>query len=71
MVNEVLVSQEETEENFEQLLMLLEKQYWKTIVNGTKAQLAHAEAKNDKEAVQKIVTSFLELKKKLLRKGLI
>ncbi len=71
MVNEVLVSQEEAEENFDQLLMLLEKQYWKTIVNGTKVQLAQAEAKNDKEAVQKIVTSFLELKKKLLRKGLI
>lgn len=70
MVNELLVSQE-SEDNFEQLLILLEKNYWKTIVSGTKAQLAHAEAINDKQAVQRIVTSFLDLKKKLLRKGLI
>jgi DNA primase len=70
MVNELLVSQE-SEDDFEQLLILLEKTYWKTIVSGTKIQLAQAEAANDKQAVQEIVTSFLDLKKKLLRKGLI
>lgn len=41
------------------------------IVNGKKAQLVQSEAQNDKQAVQKIVSSFLELKKKLLHKGLI
>lgn len=70
MVNELLVSQEE-EEDFSQIVILLEKKYWKTIVSGTKLQLAQAEAEHDKEAVQKIVASFLDLKKKLLRKGLI
>lgn len=70
MVNQFLVS-EEGQENFEQLIMLLEKMYWKTIVNQTKIQLAQAEAEQDKMRVQKIVNSFLELKKKLLRKGLI
>ena len=70
MVNELLVSQEE-EEDFSQIVILLEKKYWKTIVSGTKLQLAQAEAEHNKEAVQKIVASFLDLKKKLLRKGLI
>ncbi|MFT6765671.1 MAG: DNA primase [Alteromonas naphthalenivorans] len=70
MVNELLVSQE-NEEDFDQIVILLEKKYWKTIVSGTKLQLARAEADHNKEAVQKIVTSFLDLKKKLLRKGLI
>lgn len=70
MVNELLVSQE-GEEDFDQIVILLEKKYWKTIVNGTKLQLAQAEAEHNKEAVQRIVSSFLDLKKKLLRKGLI
>ena len=70
MVNELLVSQE-NEEDFDQIVILLEKKYWKTIVSGTKLQLAQAEAEKNKAAVQKIVTSFLDLKKKLLRKGLI
>lgn len=70
MVNELLVSQE-GEEDFDQIVILLEKKYWKTIVSGTKLQLAQAEAEHDKETVQKIVASFLDLKKKLLRKGLI
>lgn len=70
MVNELLVSQE-GEEDFNQVVILLEKKYWKIIVSGTKLQLAQAEAEHDKEAVQRIVASFLDLKKKLLRKGLI
>lgn len=70
IVNQLLVSQE-GQENFEQLIILLEKMYWKAIVNKTKTELVKAEAEQDKVRVQRIVTSFLELKKKLLRKGLI
>ena len=44
---------------------------WKMIVNDTKTQLNEAQLQNDTQAVQVIIGSFLDLKKKLLHKGLI
>ncbi len=72
LVSQILLEQKEDEElDFEQLLLLLEKKYWKMIVNGTKLKIAAAQTENDVKRVDEVVVSFLTLKKKLLRKGLI
>ena len=69
IVNQVLMTQEQ--EDFDQILLLIEKKYWKIIVHGTKERIKQAQDQNNATEVQKIVSSFLELKKKLLHKGLI
>lgn len=72
LVNRLLVqdySQEETP--YEMLIELLEKKYWKKIVETTKYRLTQAQKNQDTEQVNKLVKEFLELKKKLLHKGLI
>ena len=73
LVNQMLLSQEQKEqtEDFQQLILILEKKYWKTIVNDTKTKISQAQQENDTQKINTIVTSFLNLKKKLLRKGLI
>jgi len=73
IVNRLLLSQEEQSEtqDFEQLLLLIEKKYWKMIVNGTKHKIAQAQQDNDAQQVNELVVSFLTLKEKLIRKGLI
>jgi DNA primase len=73
LVNQILVteSDEHEQEDFEKIEMLLEKKHWKMIVNDTKSQLQKAQLHNNGEAVQEIISSFLDLKKKLLHKGLI
>lgn len=73
VVNQLLLAHdyEDSQENFEQMLLLLEKKYWKMIVNGTKVKITLAQKEADTKKVTDIVSSFLELKKKLLRKGLI
>jgi len=69
--NQVLFTQEEESYDIEQLLLLLEKKYWKKIVSFTKIKLSQAQEQNDSERVRVIVESFLEIKKRLLHKGLI
>ncbi len=71
LVNQMLVTEPDGQEDFENIEMLLEKKYWKMIVNDTKTQLENAQLHNNNEAVQTIISSFLDLKKKLLHKGLI
>ncbi len=71
LVNQLLFTQEEESCDIEQLLLLLEKKYWKKIVSFTKIKLSQAQEKNDSERIRTIVESFLELKKRLLHKGLI
>lgn len=73
MVNQMLLSEEQKEnvQDFEQLILILEKKYWKTIVKDTKIKIAQAQQENNTQEINTIVNSFLELKKKLLRKGLI
>ncbi len=73
VVNQLLLSQEgqEEEDDFEHLLLLLEKMYWKKIVGSTKQQIARAQQEDNAKKVDEIVVSFLKLKKKLLRRGLI
>lgn len=73
MVNELLVIQEEqeSEDDLETLFTFLEKKYWKVIVKETKIKLSQAQQNNNTQAVKEIIGSFLELKKKLLCKGLI
>lgn len=70
LVNQIMLSQDEQEE-FERVLLMLEKKYWKTIVSDTKLKITVAQQENNAEKVNDIMISFLELKKKLLRKGLI
>lgn len=71
VLNQILFTQEEESYDFEQTVLLLEKKYWKQIVSVTKQKLAHAQETHDLERVKAIVESFLELKKRLLHKGLI
>jgi len=73
IVNRLLLSQEEQGEtqDFEQLLLLIGKKYWKMIVNGTKHKIAQAQQDNDAQQVNELVVSFLTLKEKLIRKGVI
>ncbi len=71
LVNQILMTESEVQDDFENIEMLLEKKYWKMIVNDTKAQLNEAQLENNLQEVQAIIGSFLDLKKKLLHKGLI
>jgi len=73
VINQLMLGQEEPGQNddFDQLLLLIQKKYWKMIVNGTKVKIAQAQLNDNAQMVNDIVVSFLELKKKLLCKGLI
>lgn len=72
LINELLVMQEEYQiEEFEMLLTQLEKKYWKMITQETKMQLEQAQKMGNANQVNEIVSTFLELKKKLLSRGLI
>lgn len=59
------------ESEIDNLVMLLEKKYWKLIVARTKLTIEKAQQAQDSETVEKVVTFFLNVKKKLLRRGLI
>ncbi len=67
----LLQDQEEESLDLENLITQLEKKYWKTMVTTTKMRLARAQASNDQAEVQMVVKEFLELKRRLLHKGLI
>ncbi len=73
LVNNILLSNDDQadEQELESILLLLEKKYWKKIVGDTKLQIARAQQEDNAEKVNDIVVSFLTLKKKLLRRGLI
>jgi hypothetical protein len=73
LVNNILLSNDNQvdEQELESILLLLEKKYWKKIVGDTKLQIARAQQEDNAEKVNDIVVSFLTLKKKLLRRGLI
>ena len=71
IINQIIFTQDEEVYDIEQIMLLLEKKYWKEIVNTTKQKLTQAQAENDPTRVRTIVESFLELKKRLLHKGLI
>lgn len=72
ILQEIVVGQEITSEiEFEQLVMLLEKKYWKLIVARTKATIEKAQEAHDSETVEKVMAFFLNIKKKLLHRGLI
>ncbi len=73
LVNRLLLSQDEHSEleDVDQLLLMVEKKYWKMIVNGTKQKIAQAQQDNDAHKVNDLVVSFLKLKDKLIRRGLI
>jgi DNA primase len=58
-------------DEFDQLLIALQKKNWKQIVHSMQVQLAREEENVDKEKVEKIIKSFLELKKKIVHKNLI
>lgn len=73
LVNNILLSNDAQvdEQELDSILLLLEKKYWKKIVGDTKLQIARAQQEDNAEKVNDIVVSFLTLKKKLLRRGLI
>jgi len=56
---------------FEQLLLQFQKKYWKHIVQKIKTKLDAAKKESNEKEVAKILNSFLDLKKKLVYKGLI
>lgn len=67
----LLQDQQEEALELDALITQLEKKYWKTMVTTTKSRLAHAQAENNQTEVQMVVKEFLELKRRLLHKGLI
>lgn len=72
LVHQLLLQDQEDEAlDLESLITQLEKKYWKTMVTTTKSRLAHAQAENNQTEVQTVVKEFLELKRRLLHKGLI
>jgi DNA primase len=58
-------------EQFDQLLLQFQKKHWKSFVHDTKLKLAQAQQNNNEVHVNKILYDFQELKKKLLKRGLI
>ncbi len=72
LVNQLLLQDQEDEDlELEALITQLEKKYWKTMVTMTKSRLEEAQARNNQTEVQIVVKEFLELKRRLLHKGLI
>ena len=59
------------DEDYGGLLLLLEKHYWKAIVQNVKIKISQAQKDNDTQMVNDLVNSFLQLKQKLLGKGLL
>ncbi len=58
-------------QNFDQLLLLLQKKHWKGIVSGMKMKLEQAEYQNDKEKIETILSQFLALKKKVVQNNFL
>jgi len=56
---------------FEQLLLQFQKKHWKHIVQNIKAKLSQAKEESNDTEVANILQNFLEIKKRLLSKGLI
>lgn len=72
VLQEIIIDQEMSgEEEFEQLILLLEKKYWKLIVARTKVTIEKAQQLHDFQTVEKVMAFFLNIKKKLLHRGLI
>lgn len=71
LVHQLLLQDQEETLDLENLITQLEKKYWKTMVTTTKSRLARAQADNNQAEVQMVVKEFLELKRRLLHKGLI
>ncbi len=68
-----MLSSEQSEDgnnSISDFVALLEKQYWREIVQDTKCKIEYAQKENDAQRVQELVTSFLRLKQKVLGKGL-
>ena len=59
------------EKAFEQLLLQFQKKNWKYIVQSIKAKLSQAKKVSNEAEIANILQNFLEIKKRLLRKGLI
>ncbi len=70
-LSEILFKEEENNDEIDQIFLLLEKKYWKKIVQVTQQKLSQAEHIKNFDTKQEIIESFLELKKRLLHKGLI
>jgi len=70
--NLILECQEyEGSENFEYLLSEFQKKTWKSFVADTTLKLKQAQQSGNTDTVKSLLLSFQNLKKKLLRKGLI
>lgn len=72
-ISQLLVEfdQEVLLEEFDQLLIKLQKKNWKQIVHSIKKQLAYEEEQGNKEKIEKIMQRFLELKRTIVHKNLI
>ena len=71
-LSQILFTQEqEPTDDIDQIVLLLEKKYWKKIVITTQQRLSYAQQSQDFDRAKHIIGSFLELKKRLLHKGLI
>src|SRR5579872_5527495 len=68
-VSKLLLKDSEYIENdeFDKLLIQLQKKHWKVIVHNIKAQLAHAKQENDAAKVSLILHDFMELQNALVQ----
>lgn len=64
-------SQQPEERTFDTLLMQLQKNHWKVIVNDIKLKMEQAKRQKDDARVQELLEEFLNLRSNLLRKELI
>lgn len=67
----LLEDEADGEQDFAQLLILLQKKHWKHIVHTIKVKLAEAEDAQDHAKIESILQNFLTLKKKVLHKDLL
>ena len=61
----------EGSENLDYLLTEFQKKTWKSFVANTKLKLEQAKREQNNQAINQILDQFQQLKKKLLRKGLV
>ncbi|MGB8467919.1 MAG: DNA primase [Candidatus Babeliales bacterium] len=73
LVHKLLIEYGDTVEknDLPMLLMQFQKRQWKTIVAQTKERLQHATMAQNTQEVESIIQTFQELRRTLLRKGLI
>ncbi len=62
---------EDPSKTFEQLVIQFQKKHWKEIVHDIKMKLHEAEHEENDQKVKELLTTFQDLKKKLLSKGLL